>query len=170
MEIQSQVISLVQDLYNSDGCVRAIFDLFASRERDPRNSTTILKNIRHDLEGRFSIEVLQVAFGELENRNCGKFHKGRPLKKGWFEWFMSPREIAEQVVSRGDTANNGDSATVASGNVPMEIFPFPVRPGITLPVAIRCDMTAGELTNLSDFIKVIAASRGNGGAGKKEHS
>jgi len=38
---------------------------------------------------------------------------------------------------------------------------FPVRPGLSLPVTIRSDMTSLELENMADFLRIIAKSRGS---------
>lgn len=159
--MDSTVVSLIENLYSKDDCIREIFAAYRNRERDPRNGRTILKNIRHDLGGRFSIERLRTTFLDLENCNCGKFHNGRPIKNGYFKWSESPREIAAELAEPPATTNGNEVLSKGDSNNPIEIFPFPVRPGITLPVAIRRDMIASELMNLSDFVKVIAASRPN---------
>lgn len=154
------ITDLVRALYQKNDCVRAIFGFYAKRERDPRNGVTYLKNISKDLDGHFGTEALRAAFLELESCNCGRFHNGRPVKKGYFDWSESPREIAAELVEDGGTVN-GRRDQSASNDPLIDVFPFPVRPGITLPIAIRRDMISAELMNLADFVKVIAASRSN---------
>jgi hypothetical protein len=156
----SKLADLVVVLYANDERIKAILDYYATRERDPRNSRTILKNIRDGLRNRFGIDALQNAFGELETLGCGKFHKGRPRKNGSFEWLISPRELAQSIVKDGNGSEPKRAGTAPENSI-LESFPFPVRPGITLPQPIRSDMTAAEIYNLAEFIKVIAASRAN---------
>jgi len=163
-----QVFDLVLVEYVGDKRLQAIFKYYANRERDPRNSRTILKYIHDALKNQFSTDALQEAFLELESLNCGKFHKGRPRQNGSFEWYVSPRELAHQLVDENRETQNGGSAPDLSATI--ETFPFPVRPGITLPIPIRCDMTTAELNNLAEFVKVIAASRINDGTRRVEAS
>ena len=161
----------MQELCNKNECARAIFGYFAAkRERDPRNGKTKLGSIHRELGRRFDFDALQDTFVTLENCTCGRFQKGRPAKRGRFEWLVSPREIAAQLEGlEAEAPANGAGVIKAANGNDLETFPFPVRPGITLPVTIRRDMGAAELTNLSDFIKVIAASRGIADAAKGEN-
>ena len=41
----------------------------------------------------------------------------------------------------------------------METYYFPVRRGVAMDFAIPTDMTAAEINNLADFMRIIATSR-----------
>ncbi|MBW3598879.1 MAG: hypothetical protein KY475_16595 [Planctomycetes bacterium] len=95
---------------------------------------------------------------QLDELECGDFQRGRPKERSRLLWNVSAREMASTVVEAA-----GDEWDTESENeeedVQMETHYFPVRKGVQLELQLRADMTAAELDNLADFVKIVAASR-----------
>jgi hypothetical protein len=157
MEITEQIISAVQNVSESDECVRAVLDYFAARERDPRDRVTRVRNMEHSLDGRFDFNAIQDGFERLQGCNVGELRRGRT--KARFRWFVSARDLAAQIKRPNGNRSNGNGVDLSREDEAMETFSCPVRRGVTLPFQIRRDMGYEELINLSVFIKVIAESR-----------
>jgi hypothetical protein len=153
-------------LYRVNNVVRAVVDWVNDRERDPRNSETKAGNLQGDLANRgerFSIDEVRGALDAIANCGCGTYQPGRPVENSRITWLFSAREIVAVVLEGAEeegAANQMDYETADE----METHYFPVRPGLSLPVKIRSDMTAAELENMSEFLQIIAKSRGSNGA------
>ena len=153
-------------LYRKNTVIKAIIDWLDGRERDPRNRETKVGNLQGDLSNRgerFPIEQLRDALEKIAGTGCGTYQAGRPIEKSRINWGCSAREIAAIVKEqlKSSSAENRKVAPVDTDFV-SETHYFPVRPGISLPVQIRSDMTATELENMSEFLRVIARSRVDG--------
>jgi hypothetical protein len=149
--------------YQEKKAVRESVKYLASRERDPRNSETKAENLRWELRQRGNDFTLEEIIGVLElfgNLGCGVYRKGRPREQSRLLWQASARQIAQQVMIQ---AQAGPEETVQDQETPeIETHYFPVRKGVQQELRLRSDMTAAELDNLADFVKIIAASRRSG--------
>ena len=149
-------------LYHTSPGIRAVVDWLNDREREPRNSETKASNLKIDLASRgerFEIEDLRQVLETFAKAGCGKYQVGRPLEKSRLTWDHSARAIAKKALAAAKSRSKDHFDGTSDVDPNSEMHYFPVRPGVTLPISIRRDMSAEELENLSEFVKVIARSR-----------
>src|SRR5262245_61753734 len=104
--------------YHQSGAFAAVIDLFADRQRDPRNKETKVGNLMADLATRghqFPFSDLESALRVFQEAGCGYYQRGRPLDVSRLKWDVSAREIAQEVLARVRD-NPNESATVDVGS------------------------------------------------------
>ncbi|OQX69912.1 MAG: hypothetical protein B6A08_03285 [Sorangiineae bacterium NIC37A_2] len=160
----------VARVYSENQVVAHVIDLLATRQREPKNSETRVKHILREVPPNLGagVEEIQDAL-ELIAQEAGdrriEFKKGRPLEESRIEWDCSAIEFAKHVLDQirqpfqsPECEKRPDS--VDEEQVEFEVFTFPVRRGVDMPLRIRADLTAQELLNLAEFVQVLARSRG----------
>ena len=157
----------LSDLYRTNTAIGAIIDWLGERERDPRNSITRLRSLRFYMSkggNEFTDDELQNALQLLDEVGCGEYQRGRPVGQSRLHWSHSAREIAAEVLASVGNQSNLGPIPVEDGSDLLETHLFPVRPGISLPVTIRTDMTSEELENMAEYVRILARSRKPSGA------
>jgi hypothetical protein len=148
------------EAYREDPLVAAIVDHVASREREPKNAETRIRVMRKGLQlpRETTADELVAALDKLAAAGCGELRVGRPKEESRLLWRsgVSAIRIAEQIRREaGNSAKEGLDET----SVLDEEHVFPVRPGVRMGLRIRSDMSADELDNLAEFVRVIARSK-----------
>ena len=153
-------LQMAVDVYREDRIVAAIVDHIASREREPKNGETRVRVVRKGLvlSREVTAEELALALEKLAAAGCGEFRVGRPREESRLIWRpgVSTIRLAEQI--RSASGGVADQTTSQDAE-PYEEHLFPVRPGVRMPLRIRSDLSADELDNLAEFVRVIARSR-----------
>ncbi len=155
MTIETVDTGSVVGMYRNNAVVKSIIDWLNDRERDPRNSETKAGNLMGDLGyrgERFTLDQIRDALDRISKSGCGTYQPGRPVENSRITWHCSARELAAIVLE--EVANAGTNGAVkgqTEEDEEMETHYF-------------ADMTATELQNMSEFLQIIAKSRGTNGA------
>jgi hypothetical protein len=146
--------------YRSNTALRAAIDYLAGREREPRNGVTRARILQGEIAGGgdFTLEDSLSVLEVLARSGCGELQNGRPKAETRLKWQVSALEMARSVQRAGASPPEAEEGADANGKL-FESHMFPVRPGVSMPLRLRKDLSADELNNLAEFVKVVARAR-----------
>jgi hypothetical protein len=147
----------LQSFYNGDVQAKALFDHFASRERN-RKSTTVDRLISKLAEegGEMArgdvIRVLQ----RLEELGCGRFVAGRKGHPSRFEWAVGLVDVGR--VAAGEPVVQIEAAPANEVEEPSDDLlehNFRLRRDMSVPLRLPADLTSAEASRLAAFIQTL---------------
>jgi hypothetical protein len=153
-------------LYTSEPTAKAIFDEFASRQRNQR--TTKLEQLLFRLNsagiGIAKGDVIRI-LRKLDEFGCGDFRTGRKGHPTRFEWkydLVSVGKAAaggtqsvEEISPTADDDNGDEEAAVKPVPKGAIQHTFQLRPDWQIELTLPADLSAREAGRLSEFVKTL---------------
>lgn len=150
----------LQKLYRENSQARAVFDHFASRERNWR--TTTVDRIQANVEAagtRLSRGDVIEVFKVLEDAGCGKFKVGR---KGWesrFEWTAQMVSVGQVASGEKDKVEQVTKEEIEGEEVELALrHTFRLRPTFSVTMELPKNLTTIEAERFAQFVRSLPFS------------
>lgn len=156
MEINAEKVRALA----SESVYRTIFELFAQRERNPRE-TTVHTLVHQSGASRSDVIALFKSLAELE---LGRFILGRRESPSRFEWHTLMNEVGQTALGEADSIQSMseeeievlEDADIDDGANDLVAHSFRLRPNTPQIVFnLPSDFTAKEAERLAAFLKTV---------------
>jgi hypothetical protein len=155
--LDQRIVTAIRALCASDEVARRLFDLFAERQRDQRETTVDRASW---LIGAGYYPVVAV-FKRLEEIGVGRFIAGRHGNSSRMEWKFSIRSLGAVAKGEGRKLEgvSADAEVDDSGPEDEKLglidHEFPLRPGLKVTLQLPEDLTDKESSRLSAFLATL---------------
>jgi hypothetical protein len=146
----------LQQLYKTDEVAKAVFDHFASRERDRRETTIdrLRKNLADDGVNISRGDAIGI-FRRLEDLGCGRFVTGRRGHESRFKWDVGLVAVGQAAAGESVPIEATSSIDLVEPVDDMLEHRFHLRKNLDVPVRLPADLTSTEAARLAAFIQTL---------------
>lgn len=148
----------LRELYRKSDVGKELFDHFASRTNDSRE--TKLDRARAVLVARgarASIADLREFFRQLEHLGCGRYVIGRRGHPSRFIWTAGLVSVGQVASGKGVDVEEVRSPSELEEGPSRDTLDhiFQLRPSMTVALSLPANLTATEAARLADFIRTL---------------
>jgi hypothetical protein len=159
-------IRLLRSIYAENEDFRDIFDYFADRQRNSKETRpeSLIAAIKRDTSRRIERRRIIEFFRLLERARCGKYIEGRLGHPSRFSWDVGLVSVGQAArgdvrIVEGNAHDDMDEAAEPSTIRPASrTHRYHLRPDLEMSIELPADLTILEASRLADFVKTLPFS------------